>query len=407
MDLLQYQRQYNGVQVEKTEVKWSFQYKGFGLRLNPNGQHKWISYTSVNGKKTYKTIGGMDLPIKAALKAFLAGNHNKYLIDMIEAQKTQSESPLIKDFAPMFIERHLKKIWKNPKEPEYRVHALAKKLGNIRIGELRVEDVEMIKATAPSRAVANSQLRILSTMWKRAAAWGYVKTPNGTIPSNPCTFVKQHQLEPRSNYLASEDFDRLWMALEVDENIPVRCAIQLLCLTGCRKNEILGLKWSDIDYKNGFISISEDRSKNKRSHFIRITPMIHFVLRNVPQDGEHLFTSPNNRDGFIQNIRRPFDRIKERAGVSMDITLHDLRRSVTTYLKSKGHDDKSIAAALNHKSVETTRKHYIQIDTMKRAQIISDMSEKFSLINSGYTDPLFQSSISPSALSSSSSDKRG
>lgn len=395
MDLNDYQKQYLNLKVPKTEIKWSPLYKGLGLRLNPNGKHKWISYSSVDGKKIYRTIGGMELTYKAALKAFLASRHDKYLIDFIEQQNTSKESPTIRDFAPIFIERHLEKVYKQPKLPGYRVGQIVKKLGNIRIADLRVEDCEMLKATASTKASANSQLRILSVMWKRAVAWGMVKNPNGTIPSNPVSFVKQHTLEPRSNYLTSHEFDRLWKALEIDDNIPVRCAIQLLCLTGCRKNEILSLKWNDIDYRDGYITIREDNSKNKRAHFIKITPTIHHVLRNVPQDGEFLFTSPNNRNGYIQNIRKPFDRIKERSGVNPDITIHDIRRSVTTYLKSLGHDDLSIAAAVNHKSVDTTRRHYIQVDRVKKAEVLADMSTKFSLINTGYADPLFQSS-SPS-----------
>lgn len=395
MELNDYQKQYIGQKVLKTEIKWSQVHKGLGLRLNPNGKHKWISYSSVDGKKIYITIGGMELPYKAALKAFLASKHDRSLIEIIEQQNSSSESPLIKDYAPIFIERHLKKAWKVPKDPAYRVGQIVSKLGNIRIADLRVEDCEMLKATASTKASANTQLRILSVMWKRAVAWGFVKNPNGTIPSNPVSFVKQYTLQPRSNYLNSEEFDRLWKALEIDENLPVRCAIQLLCLTGCRKNEILGLKWSDIDYREGYITITEDQSKNKRAHFIKITPTIHHVLRNVPQDGEFLFTSPNNRNGYIQNIRKPFDRIKERAGVNPDITIHDIRRSVTTYLKSKGHDDLSIAAAVNHKSITTTQRHYIQIERVKQAEVLADMSEKFSLVNSGYIDPTVQSS-SPS-----------
>jgi integrase len=395
MDLNEYQKQYIGQKVLKTEIKWSAAYKGLGLRLNPNGKHKWISYSSVDGKKIYKTIGGMELPYKAALKAFLASKHDKSLIELMEQQTSSSESPLIRDYAPIFIERHLAKAWKVPKEPAYRVAQIVKKLGNIRIADLRVEDCEMLKATASTKSSANTQLRVLSVMWKRAVAWGMVKNPNGTIPSNPCSFVKQYTLQPRSNYLNSEDFDKLWKALEIDENLPVRCAIQLLCLTGCRKNEVLGLKWSDIDYKEGYINITEDKSKNKRPHFIKITPTIHHVLRNVPQDGEYLFTSPSNRNGYIQNIRKPFERIKERAGVNPDITIHDIRRSVTTYLKSRGHDDLSIAAAVNHKSITTTQRHYIQIERTRQAEVLADMSEKFSLIKDGYSDPLFQSS-SPS-----------
>jgi integrase len=394
MDLEKLAKQYSGVKVEKTKVYWHDLYKGFGLRLNPSGQHKWVSYTTVQKKKAYKTIHHASVPLKVALKAFLDGKHDKYLIDIIETQKSSRLSPFIKDFAEEFKERHLKTAWKTQKECTYIVGCIVSVLGNIRIGELTVEDVEYLKASSKTKSMANHRLKMIAVMWKRAAAWGYIKGPNGTIPSSPCLFVKHHQVQPRSSYLNSEEFDRLWASLEMDINVPVRCAIQLLCLTGCRKNEILGLKWEDIDFKKGYITITSDRSKNKREHFIKITPTIYSVLRNVPQDGPHLFPSPENRDGYIQNIRKPFDRIKERAGLPVSITIHDLRRSVSCYLKMKGHDDKTIAATLNHKSVSTTRSHYIQIERMKMAEVIGDMSDKFANVK----DPLFQSlsSSSPS-----------
>lgn len=396
MDLPEYQKQFIGLKMNKTEIKWSPIYKGLGLRLNPNGKHKWISYSSVDGKKIYKTIGGMELPYKAALKAFLASKHDKSLIEMIEQQSSSSESPLIRDYAPIFIERHLKKAWKVPKDPAYRVGQIVSKLGNIRIADLRVEDCEMLKATASTKASANTQLRILSVMWKRAVAWGFVKNPNGTIPSNPVSFVKQYTLNPRSNYLNSEDVDRLWKALEIDDNIPVRCAIQLLCLTGCRKNEILGLKWSDINYREGYITIREGNSKNKQAHFIKITPTIHHLLRKVPQDGEFLFTSPNNRNGYVQNIRKPFDRIKERAGVNMHITLEDIRRSVSASLKTNGREEETITAPLNYKSAETTRHHYIPFGSTKNTDLLANLGERFHPTNISYTEQLVES-IYPTA----------
>ena len=397
MDLEKLAKQYNGVKVEKTKVYWHEVYKGFGLRLNPSGQHKWVSYTADQKKKVYKTIQLSTVPYKVALKAFLDGKHDKYLLDVIETTNAARVSPTIREYAPMFVEKHLQKNWKSSKDATYRVNAIVNLLGNVRIGELTVQDVEYLKDSAATKSVANNLLRIMSIMWKKAVAWGHVRGPNGTIPSNPCTFVKQYTIEPRSNYLNSEEFDRLWSSLEMDINLPVRCAIQLLCLTGARKNEILGLKWEDVDFKAGYIKINEERSKNKRSHHIKITPMIYMVLRNVPQDGEHLFPSPDNRNGYIQNIRKPFDRIKERANVSKDITIHDIRRSVSCYLKSQGHDDKTIAATLNHKSISTTRNHYIHIEQRKMAEVIQDMSDKFFQANDKI---ISQSSISPSASSS-------
>jgi integrase len=397
MDLEKLAKQYNGVKVEKTKMYWHDVYKGFGLRLNPSGKHTWVSYTTTQNKKAYKTIHYSTVAYKVAIKAFLDGKHDKYLLDVIESTNAAKASPTIREFSTEFIKKHLDVEWKEAKDSVYVVKAIVKAIGHVRIGELTVQDVEYVKSSASTKSAANKALRILSVMFKKAVVWGYVKGPNGATPGNPCALVAKYKMEPRTHHLNSEEFDRLWASLEMDINVPVRCAIQLMCLTGARKEEVLGLTWKDIDFKGGVINITPERAKNSRTHFIKITPMIYHVLRSVPQEGTYLFPSPSNRNGHIQDIRKPFDRIKARANVPVETTIHDIRRSVSCYLKSQGHDDMSIAAALNHKSVSTTRNHYIHIERKKMAEVIQDLSDKFFAVNDKIIN---QSSISPSSSSS-------
>ena len=96
-------------------------------------------------------------------------------------------------------------------------------------------------------AVANMAVRILSAMYKLACEWGIV--PEGL--SNPCRSIVKYPEHKRERFLTDEEFVRLGEALDEVEagggaSAPSVAAIRLLALTGCRRSEILSLRWEDV-----------------------------------------------------------------------------------------------------------------------------------------------------------------
>ena len=122
------------------------------------------------------------------------------------------------------------------------------------LGELRVVEVEhkdilsFHNGLHHMPTVANRAADILVKMFNLADAWGW--RPSG---SNPCRGVSRFKVEKHERFLTREELYRLGQALRVApaERLASRhaaAAIRLLVLTGCRRNEVLGLRWDDLNF---------------------------------------------------------------------------------------------------------------------------------------------------------------
>ena len=93
---------------------------------------------------------------------------------------------------------------------------------------------------------ANDAVNALSRMLNRADAWGMVPPD-----SNPCRGMRRYRTRRPERFLTEHEFRRLGEALdalEAEGGIPphATAALRLLMLTGCRRGEILGLRWADV-----------------------------------------------------------------------------------------------------------------------------------------------------------------
>ena len=98
---------------------------------------------------------------------------------------------------------------------------------------------------------ANETLNVLSKMFTLAEAWGL--TPPHR---NPCRPVRKYKEHRRQRFLTPDEYRCLGRVLdeaEADGSVSpyAIAAIRLLMLTGCRRNEILTLRWDDVDHNAG------------------------------------------------------------------------------------------------------------------------------------------------------------
>ena len=130
-------------------------------------------------------------------------------------------------------------------------------------------------------------------------------------------------------------------------------AIRLLLLTGCRKNEILMLRWDDIDRTAGELRLRDTKSGPRR---VPLTPAAERVLaRNTARRkaipgsspaGSRVRPSPN---GSIRSGTGC-----GRAPAWTDVRLHDCRHSFASQALALGEGLPTIARLLGHKTVMTT-----------------------------------------------------
>jgi integrase len=132
--------------------------------------------------------------------------------------------------------------------------------------------------------------------------------------------------------------------------------IRLLIIFGARREEIGGLRFSEISRDAGTITLPSERVKNRHEHVLPITPLAMAIIDSVPQvvGRDHLFgdRSATGFTGWDAAKKALDDRLAGKLkGKSAEFRLHDLRRSLASWLADHGDvEPHIIEAILNHYS---------------------------------------------------------
>jgi len=172
---------------------------------------------------------------------------------------------------------------------------------------------------AASRARSN-----LQSMFK----WAMME---GLAESNPAIATRDpgDGAMARERVLDSGEIKSIWSACLDDDFGRI---VKLLLLTGCRREEIGGLRWSEINLETGIMTVSASRTKTKRALILPLPPMALDILRSMPPAGEFVFGARGFR-AWSYSVLALRARLAEASGQTMpDWRLHDLRRTMRTGL---------------------------------------------------------------------------
>lgn len=160
-------------------------------------------------------------------------------------------------------------------------------------------------------------------------------------------------------------------------------------LTGMRIEEILGLRWEDIDTERDCVHI-----RRAVVHPVRSAPEVKTTKNGkervipIPQ-GLLAQLSPRERTGFILNsycdlkrehplsyteYRRSFDRIRKLCGIE-DYSAHDFRDTCATEWRESGISIDMIARLLGHQKADVTEQRYVKY----RPELYKQAREKMSV----------------------------
>jgi integrase len=125
--------------------------------------------------------------------------------------------------------------------------------------------------------------------------------------------------------------------------------VRLVLLTGCRREEIGGLRWDEIDGNR--ILIGADRMKGKLGHEIALLPMIlsNLPSRPVGAEGNIFGRGGTGFSGWSKSKAKLDARLKHIGNNLQNWGLHDLRRTFSTRLHDAGIEPLVIEALLAHK----------------------------------------------------------
>ena len=193
-------------------------------------------------------------------------------------------------------------------------------------------------------ATVNREVACLKHIFTKAIEWGIVQ-------KNPGKRVKLlRERNTRLRYLDEKEIRRLHDACAEHLKPIVTMALN----TGMRKEEILSLKWKDVDFRSRIISILD--TKNLESREIPMNDIAYQTLVDIRKiHGSPWVFCKRNGERY-GNIRKAFEGAKKRARI-VDFRFHDLRHTFASYLVMAGVDLRTVQELLGHKSFEMTLRY--------------------------------------------------
>jgi len=124
--------------------------------------------------------------------------------------------------------------------------------------------------------------------------------------------------------------------------------------TGMRRNEILSLKWADIDFVRGFILILD--SKSGRSRKVPMNASAREALGFLPQSSPELVFFNAETKTNIKDLKTAFKSACQRAEIGK-VRLHDLRHTAASKMIEAGADLATVSKILGHASIQMTMRY--------------------------------------------------
>jgi integrase len=176
----------------------------------------------------------------------------------------------------------------------------------------------------------------------------------GLIPANPAARVRLFREDRRRvRYLTEEEETGL-----LDACTPQLRRVVLFALhTGMRRGEILGLRWQDVDKKNGVAVIPAEKAKGKRNRFIPLNSVALAVLDELPASLDRTaLVFKNSAGGEWDRLRKHWECAVFAAGLK-DFRFHDLRHTYASRLVMAGIDLAVLRELLGHRDFEMTLRY--------------------------------------------------
>ena len=201
-------------------------------------------------------------------------------------------------------------------------------------------------------ATINRELGCLRHMFNMAIAWGKAQNYPFGFGKNKVKFLKEPKEKER--ILTEEEEDRL---LETVRTSPKEKHLESIIITalntGMRKAEILDLKWSNVDFKNGVILV--EGTKNGEVRKIPMNQKLTAALESGKKTskGDYVFSDNGKPYG---DVKTGWWTALKKAGIE-NFRFHDLRHTFGSRLGMKGTDIKTIAELMGHKDIKMTQRY--------------------------------------------------
>lgn len=302
-----------------------------------------------------------------------------------------SSKPTFKEVADMWLESYETTVkpttYQNTKN--YLNAIIEHHFKEIRIESVSVAKMQKIVIELSKKYVTYlNYLSIINRVFKYAVHLDIVQT-------NPVDrIIRPKQQKPRKEKIAltKKELNKFLTLAKKDARPVLYTAWHTLAYTGLRRGELLGLEWSDIDFKNKTISVSKtlvtingklstQSPKTKRSaRMISLDDSTVQVLKDWKLEQKKLFFKfgVKSKNIVITNTKGGYfdfahfrDELKFFLGKHKlkQFSVHSLRHTHASLLFEAGIEPKTISDRLGHSNIQTTLDMYTHLNDKQRSDV--------------------------------------
>jgi integrase len=356
------------------QFTWDTDQIGLGVRITASGVKSFVLRYRVLDRQRLKTLGktanhSVDAARIWARAGLSAADRNE---DFQAAEEQQRALGTMAQLWRRYIDEHAKVhgAERTPRDLEglWKTH-LEKTFGARRVTEVTTADVRAWHRRASQRRVVAAKGKRGAT-WQRAVGGAYVanralqalkaainwQMAEGTLPGdfrNPCLGVGMNEEKSRDVILRPAELPKLAKAIDKHPDKYAGAFVWLALRTGARRGELLKLEWSHLDLKGGTVKLVD--TKNRTDRTLPLDADAVSLLKKLPrlEGNPYVFVGRWDR-GHRDSFKDAWAEMRKGAGLP-HLHLHDLRRTVGSWLGAAGHTAQMIGELLGHRSDVTSR----------------------------------------------------
>lgn len=370
-------------------VVWDDEVRGFGVRLKPSGTVSYlVQYRNEDGRSRRLTLGrhGVLAPEQARKDARATLGVVARGGDPAEERQTRRRAMTVGELCDIYlsavekglirgkrrrpkkastiatdrgrIERHIKPLLGSRKVRDLAQHDVNKFIRDVASGktatDVRTKPRGRARVTG-GRGTASRTVGLLGGILSYAVSEGVIET-------NPARGAERFEDNRRAVRLTPSQYRDLGRALvSAESEGQNKSAIEiawLICLSGCRRGEAVGLQPAEIDKRQNVLNLI-DSKEGTSIRPIGTAPMDRLKKLNIK--GGYMFPATGNKKPY-GGFPKAWQRIVRRAEMP-EITPHVLRHSFASEAHDLGFSEPTIAALLGHHSGSTTRGYIHHVDS--------------------------------------------
>jgi len=395
-------------------IYWDSKTLSLGLRVTPTGNRAYIFQTWFNRTNLRLTIGDIETWTLGAAQA--EARRLKVLTDQgidpreerakAEAKNRASRlkgisglvvwDEYIKARQHQWGDRHKadhkdmvrkggEKITRGLKagQPAVKQKGILLDLLSLSINEITRDKVlALIKREVKNRP---SRVRLALSALKAFLTWAADQNDyKALVDATACDRLTK-ELPPKQakdDCLQKEQLKTWFDGVKKINNPVISSYLQILLLTGARRNELAALEWADVDTQ-WHTAMIKDKVEGTRT--IPLTPYVELLLNNLKRENKFVFASPTAKSGRLTEPRKAHQVVIEDAGIP-HLSIHGLRRSFGTLAEWVECPTGISAQIMGHKPSALAEKHYRKrpIDLLRQWH---SKIEKFILDEAGIPQP--------------------